>query len=453
VTLSAEQIVELSKRFTLYDWSAQSKVAPLAVDHAEGVYFFTVDGTRYLDFNSQLMGVNIGHADKRVVDAIAKQGEKLPYITPFAAYETRALLGQKLASLWPGDLEKTFFTLGGAEANENAIRMAKAFTGRSKVMVRYRAYHGATYLTSNLTGDPRRWANEQPPVPGIVRVFDPYHGPDRAQETADEALDRLEEQIMLEGPGTIAAFILETVTGTNGVLIPPEGYLQGVRELCTRYGIVMIADEIMCGFGRTGEWFAVNHWDVVPDLLTAAKGLTSSYLPLGAVAISPAIAHHFDENVFYGGLTYNSHPLSCAAALAAIDVLEQDDLIGNAKRLEPVMRRHHEQLAANHPSVGLHRNIGLFGILELVKDRESMEAMSPYNVTNDTMVAVNRALLERGLFTMVRWNQIMTNPPLCITEEQLQEGFEIIDEALAVADEATRSRVRRPSAPPTQRAR
>jgi taurine---2-oxoglutarate transaminase len=453
VTLSAEQIVELSKRFTLYDWSAQSKVAPLAVDHAEGVYFFTVDGTRYLDFNSQLMGVNIGHGDKRVVDAIAKQGEKLPYITPFAAYETRALLGQKLASLWPGDLEKTFFTLGGAEANENAIRMAKAFTGRSKVMVRYRAYHGATYLTSNLTGDPRRWANEQPPVPGIVRVFDPYHGPDRAQETADEALDRLEEQIMLEGPGTIAAFILETVTGTNGVLIPPEGYLQGVRELCTRYGIVMIADEIMCGFGRTGEWFAVNHWDVVPDLLTAAKGLTSSYLPLGAVAISPAIAHHFDENVFYGGLTYNSHPLSCAAALAAIDVLEQDDLIGNAKRLEPVMRRHHEELAANHPSVGLHRNIGLFGILELVKDRESMEAMSPYNVTNDTMVAVNRALLERGLFTMVRWNQIMTNPPLCITEEQLQEGFEIIDEALVVADEATRSRVRRPSAPPTQRAR
>jgi taurine--2-oxoglutarate transaminase len=438
VTLSAEQIVELSKRFTLYDWSAQSKVAPLAVDHAEGVYFFTVDGTRYLDFNSQLMGVNIGHGDKRVVDAIAKQGEKLPYITPFAAYETRALLGQKLASLWPGDLEKTFFTLGGAEANENAIRMAKAFTDRSKVMVRYRAYHGATYLTSNLTGDPRRWANEQPPVPGIVRVFDPYHGPDRAQETADEALDRLEEQIVLEGPGTIAAFILETVTGTNGVLIPPDGYLQGVRELCTRYGIVMIADEIMCGFGRTGEWFAVNHWDVVPDLLTAAKGLTSSYLPLGAVAISPAIAHHFDENVFYGGLTYNSHPLSCAAALAAIDVLEQDDLIGNAKRLEPVMRRHHEELAANHPSVGLHRNIGLFGILELVKDRESMEAMSPYNVTNDTMVAVNRALLERGLFTMVRWNQIMTNPPLCITEEQLQEGFEIIDAALVEADVATR---------------
>ena len=314
--------------------------------------------------------------------------------------------------------------------------MAKAFTGREKVLVRYRSYHGATYLTANLTGDPRRWANENPPLPGVVRVLDPYHGPDRPQDTAEQALDRLEEQIMLEGPGTIAAFLLETVTGTNGVLIPPDGYLRGVRELCTRHGIVLIADEIMCGFGRTGEWFAVNHWDVVPDLLTAAKGLTSSYLPLGAVAISPAIAAHFEENVFYGGLTYNSHPLSCAAALAAIGVLEEDDLIGNAKRLEPVMRRHHEELAAKHPSVGLHRNIGLFGILELVRDRATMEPMSPYNVTNETMVAVNRALLDRGLFTMVRWNGIMTNPPLCITEEQLAEGFAIIDEALAVADGA-----------------
>ncbi len=434
--LSADEVVELSKRYTLYDWSAQSKILPMPVDHAEGVYFFTTDGTRYLDFNSQLMGVNIGHGDKRVIDAIAKQGATLPYVTPFAAYETRALLGRKLAELWPGDLEKSFFTLGGAEANENAVRMAKAFTGREKVLVRYRSYHGATYLTANLTGDPRRWANENPPVPGLVRVFDPYHGPDRPQDSAEQALDRLEEQIMLEGPGTIAAFILETVTGTNGVLIPPDGYLQGVRELCTRYGIVLIADEIMCGFGRTGEWFAVNHWDVVPDLLTAAKGLTSSYLPLGAVAIAPSIAAYFEENVFYGGLTYNSHPLSCAAALAAIGVLEEDDLIGNAKRLEPVMRRHHEELAAKHPSVGLHRNIGLFGILELVRDRATMEPMSPYNVTNETMVAVNRALLDRGLFTMVRWNGIMTNPPLCITEEQLAEGFAIIDEALAVADGA-----------------
>jgi len=435
--MTAAEIVEKSKRFTLYDWSAQSKTAPIAVDRAEGVSFWDVDGKRYLDFNSQLMGVNIGHGDKRVADAIARQAEKLPYISPFMAYETRARLGEKLSTLWPGALDKTFFTLGGAEANENAIRIAKAYTGRQKVLARYRSYHGATYATVNLTGDPRRWANENPPMPGIVHVLDPYRGTVRGTEDAEAALATLEETIELEGPQTIAAFILEPVTGTNGILIPPDGYLEGVRELCTRHGIVLIADEVMCGFGRTGEWFAVNHWGVEPDLMSAAKGLTSSYLPLGAVAIHPDIAAHFEENVFYGGLTYNSHPLSCAAAIAAIDVLEEDDLVGNAKRLDPVMRRHHEELMAKHPSVGRVRNIGLFGILELVKSRDTMEPMSPFNVVNETMQAVNKALLERGLFTMIRFNGIMTNPPLCITEEQLEEGFAIVDEVLAIADEAT----------------
>jgi taurine---2-oxoglutarate transaminase len=434
--MTAAEIVEKSKRYTLYDWQAQSKASPIAVDRAEGVYFWDVDGMRYLDFNSQLMGVNIGHGDKRVAEAIAHQAEKLPYISPFMAYETRARLGEKLASLWPGDLEKTFFTLAGAEANENAIRIAKAFTGRQKILARYRSYHGATYATINLTGDPRRWANENPPMPGIVHVLDPYRGTVRGMEDAATALATLEETIELEGPQTIAGFILETVTGTNGILIPPDGYLEGVRELCDRHGILLIADEIMCGFGRTGEWFAVNHWGVVPDLMTAAKGLTSSYLPLGAVAIKPDIAAHFEENVFYGGLTYNSHPLSCAAAIAAIRVLEEDDLVGNAKRLDTVMRRHHEELMTKHPSVGRVRNIGLFGILELVKSRDTMEPLSPFNVVNETMQAVNKALLERGLFTMIRFNGIMTNPPLCITEEQLEEGFAIIDEALELADRA-----------------
>jgi taurine--2-oxoglutarate transaminase len=437
--LSADEIVALSKRYTLYDWQAQSKAMPLPVERAEGVYFYTVDGTRYLDFNSQLMGVNIGHSDKRVLDAIAKQAETLPYISPFMAFEGRALLGRKLAELFPGDIEKSFFTLGGAEANENAIRIAKAYTGRQKIMVRYRSYHGATYATINLTGDPRRWANEQPPMPGVVRVLDPYHGVQRGWDDAEAALALLEETIELEGPSTIAAFVLETITGTNGILIPPDGYLQGVRELCTRYGIVYIADEVMCGFGRTGEWFGVNHWDVVPDLITVAKGLTSSYLPLGAVGIPPEIAAHFEENVFYGGLTYNSHPLGVAAALGAIQVLEEDDLVGNAKRLDPVMRRHHEALAAKHPSVGACRNIGLFGIIELVKNRATMEPLSPFNVVNETMAAINRAMLDRGLYTMIRFNGIMTNPPLCITEEQLEEGFSVIDEVLTeVADPAVR---------------
>ena len=434
--LSAEQIVELSKRHTLYDWQAQAKVMPLPIERAEGVYFYTTDGTRYLDFNSQLMGVNIGHGDKRVIDAIAKQGETLPYISPFMAFETRALLGQKLAELWPGEMEKAFFTLGGAEANENALRMAKSYTGRQKVMVRYRSYHGATAQTIALTGDPRRWANESPPLPGIVRVLDPYHGTQRGFEGADTALETLRETIELEGPDTIAAFMLETVTGTNGILIPPDGYLQGVRDLCTEFGIVMIADEVMCGFGRTGEWFAVNHYGVVPDLMATAKGLTSSYMPLGAVAISPAIAEHFQDNVFWGGLTYNSHPLSCAAALATIKVMEDDDLVGNSKRLGEAMGRHHEALAAKHPSVGRYRNLGLFGILELVKDRETMEPLSPFNVQNETAQAINRALLDRGLFTMVRWNGIMTNPPLCISAEQLEDGFAIIDQVLDIADAA-----------------
>jgi taurine--2-oxoglutarate transaminase len=435
-SLSAEEIVERSRRYTLYDWQAQSKVMPMPVASAEGVYFTTVDGTRYLDFNSQLMGVNIGHGDKRVIDAIAKQGATLPYVSPFMAYETRALLGERLASLWPGTLEKSFFTLGGAECNENAIRIAKAYTGRQKVLARYRSYHGATYASINLTGDPRRWANEQPPMPGVVHVLDPYHGTQHPADDADRALALLRETVELEGPETIAAFILETVVGTNGILIPPDGYLQGVRDLCSEFGIVMIADEVMCGFGRTGEWFAVNHWDVVPDLMSTAKGLTSSYLPLGALAISPPIAAHFEDRVFFGGLTYNSHPLSCAAALAAIDVMEQDDLVGNSKRLGEEMARHHEELAQRHPSVGLHRNIGLFGILELVKDRTTMEPLSPFNVLNDTMASINRALLDRELFTMIRFNGIMTNPPLCITSEQLADGFAIIDEVLSIADEA-----------------
>jgi len=434
--MTAEQIIADATRYTLYDWHIQSKALPLAIDRAEGVYMYGVDGRRWLDFSSQLMGVNIGHGDKRVTEAIARQAEKLPYISPFHAFEGRAVLGKRLAGLWPGDLEKTFFTLAGAEANENAVKMAKAFTGRQKVLARYRSYHGSTYATMALTGDPRRWPNEVPPMPGVVHVLDPYHGTKRGFEDADTALAMLEETIELEGPETIAAFILEPVTGTNGILIPPDGYLQGVRALCTRHGIQMIADEVMCGWGRTGAWFAVDNWGVVPDLLTTAKGLTSSYAPLGAVAIAPHIAAYFDDHMFWGGLTYNTHPLGVAAAIAAIDVIEQDDLVGNAKRLEPVMARHHEELAAKHPSVGRVRNIGLFGIIELVKNRETMEPLSPFNTMNETMQALNRSLLDNGLATFIRWWNVMTNPPLCITEEQLAEGFEIIDRSLAIADAA-----------------
>jgi len=433
--LTSQQIVDLSLRYTLYDWQAQKAAKPIPVATAKGSTFSTPDGKRYLDFNSQLMGMNIGHGDPRVIDAIKRQAEELAYISPFMATEVRARLGQKLAELMPGDLDKSFFTLGGAEANENAIRMARMVTGRHKIVSRYRSYHGATFATITLTGDPRRWANE-PGMPGVVHVLDPYHGPERQADDAETALAYLEETFELEGPETIAAFILEPVTGTNGILIPPDGYMQGVRELCTRYGILLIADEVMTGFGRTGEWFAVNHWGVVPDLMTMAKGLTSSYLPLGAVGISPKVYEPFDEKVYYGGLTYNSHPLALATALAAIRVIEEDGLVERSRKLGEVMRGHHDELLDKHPSVGLVRNIGLFGIIELVRNRDTMEPMAPFNGTSAEMKAVAKALDEHGLYTFVRWHTIMTNPPLCITEEELAEGFAIIDEALEIADRA-----------------
>ncbi|TMG18512.1 MAG: aminotransferase class III-fold pyridoxal phosphate-dependent enzyme [Chloroflexi bacterium] len=433
--MSGEEIVALCRQYTLYDWMAQSAADPIPVDTAKGVYFYTPDGKRYIDFNSQLMSVNAGHGDRRIIEAIKRQADKLAFANPFMAHEPRALLGKKLAELLPGDIDKVFFTLGGAEANENAVKLARAVTGRYKIVSRYRSYHGATGAAMAMTGDPRRWPNDLG-TSGVVHVLDPYHGPQREVDSAEESLRYLEETIQLEGPNTIAAFFLETVTGTNGVLIPPDGYLQGVRDLCDRYGILMVCDEIMSGFGRTGAWFAVNHWNVVPDIITMAKGLTSSYVPLGAVGMRPRVAQHFEKNVFFGGLTYNSHPLACAAALGAIQAYEEDDMIGNAKRMGELMKRHHETLRVKHPCIGLTRSIGLFGILELVRDRKTMEPLAPFNGTSDEMKAVGTYFREHGLYTFVRWHTIMTNPPLCINEDELAEGFAIIDRALDIADQA-----------------
>lgn len=436
--MSSDDIVALSKRYTLYEWSAQSHVDPIPVEHAKGVYFYTPDGKRYLDFNSQLMSVNIGHGDERVIRAIQEQAAKLAYANPFMAHEPRARLGEKLAELLPGDLDVSFFTNGGAEANENAIKLARQFTGRHKILARYRSYHGATGQVITATGDPRRWAAETG-VSGIVRVPDSHRWAHRDPQPVEESLTAIEEVIMFEGPQTIAGFILEPVVGTNGILIPPDGYMQGVREICDRHGIVLIADEVMSGFGRTGEWFAVDHWAVVPDLITLAKGLTASYLPLGAVVMRRAIADAFTDRPFFGGLTYNSHPMGCAAALATIAVYEEDGLIANARRMGKIMRSHHERMVEAHPSVGSGRNIGLFGMLELVRDRTTYEPMTPYNGTSDEMKAVAKSLRDDGLYTFVRWNGIMTNPPLSITEDELAEGFDIIDHALAHADEGVRA--------------
>jgi taurine--2-oxoglutarate transaminase len=434
-SMTGDEMVALTRRHTLFEWSAQSQVDPIPVARASGIHFWTPEGKRYIDFNSQLMCVNIGHGDPRVVRAIQRQAETLAYANPFMATEPRARLGATLARITPGDIDTFFFTNGGAEANENAIKIARLFTGRHKILARYRSYHGGTAGSMMLTGDPRRWASE-PGMPGVVHVLDPYHGVQRGWDSADEALASLEEVIQLEGPHTIAAFFLESVTGTNGILVPPPGYMQGVRALCDKYGILMVADEVMSGFGRTGRWFAIEHFDVVPDLITMAKGLTSAYVPLGAVGMRRHIAEHFHDRVFSGGLTYNSHPLACAAALATIAVYEEDGLVERARQMGEVMARLHVDLQSRHPSVGAVRSLGLFGIVELVRNRTTREPMAPFNGSSDEMKALGRFFRQEGLYTFVRWNTFFTNPPLCITEADMREAFAIIDRGLEITDKA-----------------
>lgn len=433
--MSGQEIVDLCRKHTLFEWSAQAAVDPIPVARSKGIYFWTPEGKRFIDFNSQLMCVNIGHGDERVIRAIQQQAETLAYANPFMATEVRARLSVKLAELTPGDIDAFFFTNGGAEANENAIRIARMFSGRHKIGARYRSYHGGTAGALTLTGDPRRWAAE-PGIPGVFRIPDFYHGIQRGSETTEEVLARTEEVLELEGAKTVAAIIVEPVTGTNGVLIPPDGYLQGLRALCDKYGILLIADEVMAGFGRTGEWFSVDNWKVVPDLISMAKGLTSAYVQLGAVGMRRHIADHFEKNVFYGGLTYNSHPLACAAALATIAVYEEDNLIANARSMGKVMRGMLEDLQSRHPSVGATRNIGLFGIVELVRNRETREPMAPFNGASPEMQALGKHFRQEGLYTFVRWNTFFTNPPLCITEAELREAFAIIDKGLEITDRA-----------------
>jgi taurine--2-oxoglutarate transaminase len=429
--MNSKEMIELCLKHTMYSWSATGNVNPMPVDHAEGVYVYGPDGQRWLDFNSQLMSVNIGHGHPKVVRAIAEQAQKLCFAHSGTATEVRARLGQRLAELLPGDIDTFFFTLGGAEANENAIRAAKLYTGRSKIITRYRSYHGGTNATMQLTGDPRRWANE-PGMPGIVRVMDPwpydYSFGSNDEEIVRNNLCYLEEVIRYEGPQTIAAMFIETVTGTNGILPPPKGYLRALRALLDKYDILLVCDEVMAGFGRTGKLFAFMHEDIVPDIVTMAKGLTSSYLPLGCMGVRQKIADHFQKNTFWGGLTYNSHPLCLAAALAAVEVLLEEGMIDNAARLEPVMRQHMEELARKHPSIKAHRNIGLFGMVDT--------KLGSYNQGHPAMAEFNRYLLSHGLYTVIHWGSFMCNPPLCITEEQLGEGFAILDQGLDIVDRA-----------------
>ena len=435
--MTGAEMVELCKRHTMYEWSAQSKVDPIPVARAEGVHFWTPEGKRYLDFNSQLMCSNIGHSHPRVVHAIQKQAAELCYANPFMATEPRARLGQKLAEIAPGDIDTFFFTNGGAEANENAIRIARVVTSRHKIMVRYRSYHGGTAGAIAMTGDPRRWASE-PGIPGIVRAPDFHKYGRRDPEPLDTCLRELEDIIRYEGGQNIAAFLMETVVGTNGILVPPDGYLKAVREICDRHGILLIADEVMSGFGRTGKWFAVDHWGVVPDMITMAKGLTSAYVQLGALGMRPPIAKAFQDRAFPGGLTYNSHTLACATALATIAVYEDEGLMEKTVKLGGVLRERMKELEKKHPSVGTTRSIGLFGIFEVVRNRKTYEAMAPYNGTSEEMTALGHFFREQGLYTFVRWNTFFTNPPLIITEAELHEGLDIVDRGLEITDRAVK---------------
>jgi taurine---2-oxoglutarate transaminase len=434
-TLTGEEIVALCRKHTIFEWSVQTKVDPIPVERAEGVYFWTPEGKRFIDFNSQLMCTNIGHSHPKVVKAVQEQVAKLAYANPFMATEPRARLGQKLAQITPGDIDTFFFTNGGAEANENAIRIARVVTGRHKILVRYRSYHGGTAGAIALTGDPRRWAAE-PSIPGIVRIPDFHKWGKKDPEPVDQALESIEEVIRYEGGQNIAAIIVEPVVGTNGILIPPDGYMQGLRALCDKHGIFLIADEVMAGFGRTGKWFSVDNWGVVPDLITMAKGITAAYVQLGAVGMRPHIAKAFQEKAFPGGLTYNSHPLACAAALATIAVYEDEGLIERAVKMGASMRKRMKDLEAKHPSVGTTRSIGLFGIFEIVRNRKTYEPMAPYNGASEEMAALGRFFRENGLYTFVRWNTFFTNPPLIVTEAQLDEAFAIIDKGLEITDRA-----------------
>jgi taurine---2-oxoglutarate transaminase len=436
-----EQIVADAKRYVLHSWSVQNAVDPIPVAGGEGRYFWDHDGKRYLDFASQLINLSLGHGHPKLIAAIKEQAEKLCTIGPPMATEARSTLARLLADVTPGDLTMSFFTNGGAEANENAVKLARWYTGRQKVVTRYRSYHGATAGAITLTGDPRRWAAE-PGMPGVVRLLDPYTyrcpagHPDPCPVCT--GAPHLEEVLQYEGPQTVAAVLIETVTGTNGLIVPPDGYLQSIREVCDRHGIVLIFDEVMAGFGRTGRWFACEHWDVVPDILTVAKGINSGYVPLGAMVVSQQLADWVRDKFFAGGLTYSGHPLACASGVASIEAFREERVVENAAAIGDVFREELAALAERHPSIGDVRGLGCFWGLELVRNRETREPLVPFNAGGESAAPVARltkAALDRGLYLFVHWNVVMLAPPLNITREELGEGLGILDEVLAIADE------------------
>ncbi len=425
-----------------HSWSAQGLIAPLPIAGGSGATFWDNEGNRYLDFASQLVNLNLGHQHPRLVDAVVRQAQQLCTVAPAFANDVRSEAARLIAERAPGDLNKVFFTSGGAEANENAVRMARNHTGRHKVLTTYRSYHGATGTTIAMTGEPRRWNGEMG-AHGIVHFFGPYtyrsafHSTTEAEE-CERALEHLRTVVQMEGPSTVAAIVLEPVVGTNGVLVPPDGYLAGVRALCDEHGILMVADEVMVGFGRIGEWFAVDHWGVVPDLITFAKGVNSGYVPLGGVVISDRVAASFDDRPYPGGLTYSGHPLACAVAVESLRVFAEDDVPGTAARLgEEVIRPELEAMAERHPSIGEVRGLGCFFAIELVRDRATREPLVPFNAAGPAAAPVAEvvaACKARGVWPFAHFNRIHVAPPLVVTPDELRTGLAGIDAALDVAD-------------------
>jgi taurine--2-oxoglutarate transaminase len=440
-TLSqSKEIIQDSLDYTLFSWSKQKGHSPIAVEYAEGVYLYDYDGKRYIDFSSGLMNVNIGHGNQRVTEAVVKQMQQVAYVTPSCVTKVRGELGKKLAEICPGDLNKAFYTLCGTTSIENAIKLARLYTGRHKILTRYQSYHGSSNGAMTASGDPRKLPVDSQQAPNFVHIDIPYlyrweYG---AENLLKEAVASLERMIAYEGPANIAAILLEGESGSSGCLQYPVGYLKAVRSICDKNGILLIMDEVMSGFGRTGKWFGFENHGIIPDMICMAKGLTCGYLPFGCLMVSDKIAAKFDDTVLALGLTYSAHPVACAAALETLKIYEDEKLIENCNAMSTYLNSRIEDLKKTHPSIGDWRNTGLLGCLELVKNRTTKEPMAPFNAKPDEMVVMNKVaakIKELGMYTFVRWGYIFIAPPLCVTKEQIDEGLAIISEALKIADE------------------
>lgn len=443
LTLSeTQEIVQDNLDYTLFSWSKQRGIAPIAVKYAKGVYLYDYEDKRYLDFSSGLMNVNIGHGNQRVTDAVVKQMQEVAYVTPSCVTKARGDLGKKLAEICPGDLNKAFFTLCGATSIENAIKLARMSTGRHKVLARYQSYHGSTYGVMSAGGDPRKLPADSQQAPNFVHIEIPYlyrweYG---EENLLKESIEQLERIIAYEGAGNIAAYLLEGESGTSGCLQYPKGYLKKVREICNKHGILMIMDEVMSGFGRTGKWFGFENHDIVPDMIAMAKGLTCGYLPFGCLMVSDKIAAKYDDTMLALGLTYSAHPVCCAAALETLKIYEDENLIENTVAMGKYMETQVEKMKLKHPSIGDFRNTGLLGCFELVKNKKTKEPMAPFNAKPNEMAVMNKVaakIKELGMYTFVRWGYIFVAPPLCVTKKQIDEGLAIISEAIKIADEHT----------------